>query len=81
MSKLNLGIIYGGMSTEHEVSVTSAKSVIKNLNNQKYEISEIYITKEGEWKNKEGMSIENIFKTLKNFDVVLPILHGIYGED
>lgn len=78
---IKLGIIYGGMSTEHEVSVTSAKSVIKNLNKEKYEINEIYITKEGEWQNKEGQQIENIFKTLKNFDVVFPVLHGLYGED
>lgn len=81
MHKIKLGIIYGGMSTEHEVSVTSAKSVIKNLNKEKYEINEIYITKEGEWQNKEGQQIENIFKTLKNFDVVFPVLHGLYGED
>lgn len=81
MNKIRLGIIYGGMSTEHEVSVISAKSVISNLNKEKYEINEIYITKEGVWLNKEGNQIENIFKTLKNFDVVFPVLHGLYGED
>lgn len=81
MGKLKLGIIYGGMSTEHEVSVTSAKSIMSNLNKEKYEISEIYITKEGEWQNKEGNSIENIFEILNNFDVVFPVLHGLYGED
>ena len=78
---IKLGIIYGGMSTEHEVSMTSAKSVISNLNKEKYEINEIYITKEGEWLNKEGKLIENIFTYLKNFDVVFPVLHGLYGED
>ena len=78
---IKLGIIYGGMSTEHEVSVTSAKSVIKNLDKEKYEISEIYITKEGDWKDKEENQIENIFKYLKKFDVVFPVLHGRGGED
>lgn len=78
---IKLGIIYGGMSTEHEVSVTSAKSVISNLNKDKYEISEIFITKEGKWENGEGKQIENIFTYLKNFDVAFPILHGLYGED
>lgn len=76
-----LGIIYGGMSTEHEVSVTSAKSVISNLNKDKYEISEIFITKEGKWEDNQGKQIENIFTYLKNFDVVFPVLHGLYGED
>ena len=78
---IKLGIIYGGMSTEHEVSVTSAKSVISNLNKEKYEINEIFITKEGNWQNKDGKTIENIFTYLKNFDVVFPVLHGLYGED
>lgn len=78
---IKLGIIYGGMSTEHEVSITSAKSVIKNLNKEKYEMQEIYITKEGKWQNKEGQEIENIFNHIKNFDVVFPVLHGMYGED
>jgi D-alanine-D-alanine ligase len=40
MDKIKLGIIYGGMSTEHDVSVVSAKSVIENLDKEKYEISE-----------------------------------------
>lgn len=78
---IKLGIIYGGMSTEHEVSVTSARSVISNLNKNKYEISEIFITKEGKWENNQGKQIENIFTYLKNFDVVFPVLHGLYGED
>ena len=78
---IKLGIIYGGMSTEHEVSITSAKSVISNLNEKKYEIQEIYITKEGDWLNKEGILIKNIFIYLKSFDVIFPVLHGLYGED
>lgn len=81
MAKIKLGIIYGGMSTEHEVSVTSAKSIISNLNNKKYEMQEIYITKKGEWLNKEEKPIENIFTYLKSFDVIFPVLHGLYGED
>lgn len=81
MSKIKLGIIYGGMSTEHDVSKTSAKSIISNLNKEKYEIQEIYITKQGKWTTKEGDLIENIFIYLKNLDVVFPVLHGLYGED
>lgn len=49
MSKIKLGVIFGGMSTEHEVSIVSATSVIQNLDKNKYEIYPIYIGKEGNW--------------------------------
>ena len=49
MSKLKLGIVFGGMSTEHDVSITSGTSVIKNLDKEKYEIYPIYIDKNGKW--------------------------------
>ena len=80
-----IGVIFGGMSTENEVSVISANSVLKNLDKSKYEIYPIYIDKEGEWykyiekTNKEKIS--NIIEYLKNLDVIFPVLHGLYGED
>lgn len=49
MSKIKVGIIFGGQSTEHDVSIVSGGSVIKNLNKEKYEIFPIYIDKSGEW--------------------------------
>ena len=49
MTKLKLGIIFGGMSTEHDVSIVSGTSVIKNLNKDKYEIYPIYINQKGQW--------------------------------
>lgn len=49
MAKLKLGVIFGGMSTEHDVSITSGTSVIKNLDKDRYEIYPIYIDKEGKW--------------------------------
>lgn len=49
MEKLKLGVIFGGMSTEHDVSIVSGSSVIKNLNKDKYEITPIYIDKNGNW--------------------------------
>ena len=48
MKKIKLGVIYGGLSTEHEVSINSAKSVIDNLDKDKYDIYKIYIDKKGE---------------------------------
>lgn len=81
---IKLGVIYGGISTEHDVSEMSAKSVIENLDKEKYEIHEIYINKYGKWyevKNGEQEEIYNLIWTLKELDVVFPVLHGIGGED
>ena len=49
MGKIKLAVIFGGMSTEHDVSVVSGSSVIKNLDKTKYEITPIYIEKDGTW--------------------------------
>lgn len=49
MSKIKLAVIFGGMSTEHDVSIVSGTSIIKNLNQEKYEIYPIYINKQGNW--------------------------------
>ncbi|GAA3731710.1 D-alanine--D-alanine ligase [Salinicoccus jeotgali] len=49
MEKMSIGILYGGQSTEHEVSMRSAASVLEALDKTKYDVSLIHITKEGEW--------------------------------
>lgn len=93
MNKIKIGVIFGGMSTENEVSCISGASVIKHLNKEKYNIFPIYIDKIGNWykvklediekseelENKEH--IENITEYLKQMDVIFPVLHGLYGED
>lgn len=95
MSKIKLGVIFGGMSTENEVSVSSATSILKNLNQEKYELFPIYIGKDGIWyqytnqqeNRKFGEEIvhqekiENVMEYLKKLDVLFPVLHGLYGED
>lgn len=48
-NKLKLAVIFGGMSTEHDVSIVSGISIIKNLNKDKYQIFPIYIDKNGNW--------------------------------
>ena len=78
---IKLGVIFGGMSTENEVSVKSATSVMNNLDRSKYEIFPIYIDKDGEWFEYNNKPIENIIDYLKKMDVVFPVLHGLYGED
>lgn len=47
--KKNVAILFGGQSTEHEVSRVSATSVLSHINNEKYNIYPIGITKQGKW--------------------------------
>ena len=47
--KKRIAVIFGGQSSEHEVSCMSAVNVIGGLNKEKYEIHRIGITKEGHW--------------------------------
>lgn len=72
MSKLKLGVIFGGMSTEHDVSVVSGTSIIKNLNREKYEIYPIYINEQGQWfqYNKKIEEIEILTVGDKVSDIV-----------
>ncbi|HLW52010.1 MAG TPA: D-alanine--D-alanine ligase family protein [Candidatus Angelobacter sp.] len=49
MNKLRIGILFGGRSGEHEVSLLSADSVLKAIDKDKYEVVPIGITKEGRW--------------------------------
>ena len=49
MSKIKVGIIYGGRSSEHEVSLRSAASVFKRLDRSRFEPKTIYIDKTGVW--------------------------------
>lgn len=81
MGKTNLGIIFGGTSTEHEVSVKSGQAIVKHINREKYNVFPIYIDKNGDWYEYEKHEIKNIVEYLKGLDVVFPILHGKYGED
>lgn len=92
---MKLAVIFGGKSTEHDVSIVSGTSVIANLNEEKYQIYPIYIDKFGIFYaypyNKKILSlgetpqnlkkIDNIINYLKDIDVVFPVLHGKYGED
>ena len=59
MSKLNVALIFGGKSGEHEVSLMSASSVYKYIDKDKYNVMIIGITKEGRWLYCEGNE-ENI---------------------
>ena len=48
-AKLSLAVIFGGVSSEHEVSRMSVTSILENLSNERYEVHMVGITKEGRW--------------------------------
>lgn len=54
--KKKLGILYGGQSAEHEVSLATAKAVTQALDYNKYEIIPIFITRDGEWKKGSALT-------------------------
>jgi len=105
---MNIVVLFGGQSSEHEVSCVSAATIIKNIDKEKYNVITVGITKKGDWLlfdgdlesitngtwEKQGtraiISPEATKKSLVVFDdciediridVVIPALHGLYGED
>ena len=91
--KINIGIIFGGKSAEHEVSLQSSKNVIEALDKEKYNPVLIKIEKDGKWMlckeiviapQSNGVMAE-LLATEKNqefkIDVAFPVLHGTFGED
>lgn len=71
--KLKVAVLYGGQSGEHEVSLMSSASVMEELDESKYDITPVFISKDGRW------SVP--FEQLQQYDVVFPVLHGPMGED
>ena len=108
MNKIRLAIIFGGQSSEHDVSCISASTVAGVLDKNKYDITYIGITSDGHWYLVEDEKLiadkswEKELKTRafispdtdgslilinkdgyteRKIDVVIPILHGLFGED
>ena len=71
--KLKVAVLYGGQSGEHEVSLMSAGSIMENLDETRYDIAPVFINKEGRW--------DRPIESLREFDLVFPVLHGPMGED
>src|SRR5262249_38087937 len=55
MSKLRVGVIYGGRSVEHEVSVITALQAMHGLDPERYQVVPLYITREGDWLTGEAL--------------------------
>ncbi len=120
MSKIQLGVIFGSRTCEHEVAIISAVQLMRNVNREKYDVIPIYISQRGEWftgaplmdihtytpfdpftkgivpvhldltagsgallhyvppKGLLGGGREEVVARL---DVVIPVMHGLHGED
>lgn len=69
MSKIKVGVLRGGPSAEHEISLLTGDNVLKNLFSDKYKAIDILIGKDGKWPD------------FSEVDVFFNALHGEYGED
>lgn len=88
-----LGLIFGGRSAEHEVSIMSAASVMEAIKHNQYHVSLFYISKNGQWHLLENLEedlptddpgplISNeVMAALYRQEAILPVIHGPYGED
>lgn len=90
MNKINVALIFGGKSGEHDVSLSSVYSICKNIDKEKYNVSTIGITKDGNWLYYDGNE-ENIkngtWENLANKNVEINLIKngnrevGIKFED
>ena len=89
MKKIKIGVIFGGISSEHEVSKVSGTSVISNLNKEKYDILPIYIDEKGNWNTYEknineikvleiNTDIKNDIKPISNIEGLLKTLDVVF---
>ena len=76
--KLNVAIVYGGRSGEHDISIRSAESIIAALDPARYEVMRYFISPEGKW--SPGPILPEPGANA-GIDVVFPVLHGTFGED
>ena len=112
MSRLDVGVVFGGRSVEHDVSIVTAHQVMAVLEDR-YGVVPIYVTREGRWLSAPGLNDLDVYKNKRwdevgeevtpllgpgrgglqteggrlrgpkrvPLDVVIPSIHGTYGED
>jgi D-alanine-D-alanine ligase len=80
--KTNIGVFFGGRSTEHEISVISASQAMHAINREKYDVTPIYITKQGHWYTGEALfdvaNYRNVPELLKKCEEVY--MEPTYGD-
>jgi D-alanine-D-alanine ligase len=97
-SKRRVAVVTGGRSSEHEIALASARSVLEALEEAGHEVVTVEIARDGTWALGAGKSPleleqsrretlpvpvgeDGVLPALREVEVVLPILHGPFGED
>jgi D-alanine-D-alanine ligase len=96
VSRLRVAVILGGRSSEHDISVASARSVLESLDRERYEVRSVEIGRDGQWElgpvrgraelaSRQGeklpVPLNGSPQPFEGVDVVFPVLHGPFGED
>jgi D-alanine-D-alanine ligase len=96
MDRVRVAVIMGGRSSEHDISLASARSVLESLDPERYDVRSIEIGREGRWElgrsGEQGrlsggeeanlpLPLNGQPAPLGEVDVVFPVLHGPFGED
>ncbi len=80
--KTNIGVFFGGRSTEHEISVISANQAMHAIDRDKYEVTPIYISKEGRWYTGDALldvaNYRNTDELLKKCEEVY--MRPVFGD-
>jgi D-alanine-D-alanine ligase len=94
--RIRVALLAGGRSSEHDISLASARSVLAALDPSKYDVVNVAIGRDGRWELEAGRRALEAGSTAETLpvpasdgtlaavgavDVVLPILHGPFGED
>jgi len=79
MRGIVVGVLRGGPSREHEVSLKTGHAIVSNLSPEQFTVRDIYIDRAGVWHERGRPSAPE--RILPAVDVVLIGLHGEYGED
>src|SRR5271166_2531555 len=82
--KIRVGVLFGGRSGEHEISLRSALTVMSAMDPARYEVVPIGIDHDGRW-FLENNALKLLAQTTPDLggplEVVFPVLHGTFGED
>lgn len=80
--KTKIGVIFGGRSTEHEISVISASQAMHALETDRYDIIPIYISKQGHWLTGEALRDLKNYKDLKKLPEMCTevYMRPVYGD-
>lgn len=88
--RVRVAVLMGGRSSEHDISLASARSVLEALDPERYETVTVAIGRDGRWELGTGAATVaetlpvptgSVPATLGEVDVVFPVLHGPFGED